>query len=78
VPVFVVAWACRDAALLRTGEASAEYAAAATRAAATKVNLVIGVLHMVMETEQARLLRPSAANARNYFITRDHHRAIAS
>jgi hypothetical protein len=78
VPVFVVAWACRDAALLRAAEASAEYAAAAMRAAATKVNLVIGVLHMVMETKQARLLRPSAANGQNYFITRHHCRAIAS
>ena len=74
----VVAWVCRDATLLRAAEASVEYAAAATRAAATKVNLVIGFLQMVKEARQARLLRPRAVNVRNYFMTRDHQRASAS
>jgi hypothetical protein len=68
----VAAWLCCDAPLLRAAEASVVYAAAATRAAATKVSLVIGFLHMVTEAKEARLLLPSAANARNYFITRDH------
>ena len=73
---------CRDATLLRAAEASLEYAAAAnseyaTRAAATKVNLVIGFLHGD-RAKRARLLGPSAVNARSYFITRNHQRASAS
>ena len=72
VLVVVVAWVCRDAPLLRAADASVVYVAAATRAAATKVSLVIGFLHMVTEAKEARLLLPSEVNARNYFITRDH------
>lgn len=63
--------------MLRAAEAAVEYAAAATSAAATKVNLVIGVLHMVMEAKEARLPVPGAANLRIYFITRDHQSASA-
>jgi hypothetical protein len=63
---------CRAATPLRAAEASLVYAAAATRAAATKVNLVIGFLHIMIEAKQARLLGPSAMNVRIYFITRDH------
>jgi hypothetical protein len=70
--VVVAVWVCRDAPLLRAAEASVVYAAAATRAAATKVSLVIGFLHMVTEAEEARLLKTSAVNAFDYFITRDH------
>jgi hypothetical protein len=47
----VAAWAWRDATLLRAAEASDVYAAAATRAAATKVNLVMGFLHIVIEAK---------------------------
>ena len=72
VLVVVAAWVCRDAPLLRAADASVVYVAAATRAAATKVSLVIGFLHMVTEAKEARLLLPSEANARNYFITRNH------
>jgi hypothetical protein len=77
VVVAVAGWVYRDAALLRAAEASVVYAAAATRAAATKVNLVMGFLHMMLDAERTRLLRPSAANDGNYFITRDHRRASA-
>jgi hypothetical protein len=73
----VADWSCRDATLLRAAEASVVYAAAATRAAATKVNLVMGFLHMMLDAERARLLRPSAANGLEYFITRDHRHASA-
>jgi hypothetical protein len=72
VLVAAAGWVCRDAALLRAAETSVVYAAAATRAAARRGNLVMGFLHMMLEAEQARLLRPSAVNAGNYFITRDH------
>jgi hypothetical protein len=64
-------------ALLRAAEASLVYAAAATSAAATKVNLVIGFLRMMMEAKRARLPEPSAKNVRDYFITRDHRSASA-
>jgi hypothetical protein len=39
---------CRDATL-RAAEASVEHVAAATRAAATKINLVMGFLHTMVK-----------------------------
>jgi hypothetical protein len=78
VPVVVAAWVCRDTTLLRAAEASLVYAAAATSAAATKVNLVIGFLRMMMEAKRTRLPGPSAENVRDYFITHDHRSASTS
>jgi len=65
---------CRDATLLRAAEAAEAYALAAIRAA-TMVNLGIGFLHLLMETEKARLLETSASSIRKYFITTDHVKA---
>jgi hypothetical protein len=73
-----MACGCREAPLLLAAEAWDEYAAAATSAAATKVNFVIGVLHIVMGAKEARLLLPRATIPRNYCITCDHQSASAT